>query len=85
MLDFDGVLPVIPKLSFLVVQLDAPLLAPVGPAVVEVAVASVSDGVVPVLSWVPDCCICAIPAQGKTIAATIAIKNALPVLAPLMV
>jgi hypothetical protein len=40
-------------------------------------------------SWVPVCCICAciwvIPAQGKTIAASIAIKNAFPVLAPLMV
>jgi hypothetical protein len=86
---------VIPKLPFPAVQLDAPLLVPAwlfalllvpaGLDAVEVAVASVRAEVVLVLSWVPVCCICAIPAQGKTIAARIAITNALPVLAPLMV
>jgi hypothetical protein len=68
-----------PNPPFPAVQLDAPLLAPAwlfallldpaGLAAVEVAVASVRDEVVLVLSWVPVCCICAIPAQGKTIAA----------------
>jgi hypothetical protein len=86
---------VIPKLPFPVVQLEAPpltpagfavlLLAPAGFAAVEVVVASVRDGVALVLSWVPVCCICAIPAQGKPTVAKIAIKNALPVFAPLMV
>lgn len=45
----------------------------------------VLDGVVLVLSWVSVCCVCADPAQGKTIAARIAIRNAFVVFAPLMV
>ena len=84
-LDPAGVLAVIPKLPFPDVQLDAPPLDPVGLAAVEVDVASVRDEFVLVLSWVPVCCVCAIPAQGKTIAARIAPKNALPVFTSLMV
>jgi hypothetical protein len=76
---------VIPKLPLPAVQLDAPPLDPVGLAAVEVDVASVRDEFVLVLSWVPVCCVCAIPAQGKTIAARIAPKNALPVFTSLMV
>jgi hypothetical protein len=87
-LDPAGVLAVIPKLPFPAVQLDAPLLDPAGLAPAEVDVAPVRDEFVPVLSWVPVCCVCAciwaIPAQGKTIAARIAAKNALPVLTSLM-
>jgi hypothetical protein len=79
------IFPADPKPPLPAVQLDAPLLAPAGLAAVEVDAASVRDEFVLVLSWVPVCCICAIPAQGKTIAARIAIKNALPVFAPLMV
>jgi len=88
-LDPAAVLAVIPKLPFPAVQLEAPPLVPAGLAAADVAIASGLDGVVPVLSDVPVCCICAciraIPAQGKTIAARISIKNALPVFAPLMV
>jgi len=98
-LDPTGVLAVIPKLLFPDVQLEAPplpvagfvllLLVPAGFTAEEYAVAAALDGGVPVLSAVPVCCVCAciraIPAQGKTIAARIAIKNALPVFAPLMV
>jgi hypothetical protein len=90
---------VIPKLPFPAVQLEAPPLTPAGFAVLpfapagftaeEYAVASTLDEVVLVLSAVPVCricaCICAVPALGKTIAARIAIKNALSVFAPLMV
>jgi len=89
---------VIPKLPFPDVQLEAPLtaagfavllLVPAGFPAEEYAVASAFDGVVPVVSWVPVCCICACiwttPAQNKTIAARIAIENAFPVFAPLMV
>jgi hypothetical protein len=90
---------VIPKLSFPAVQLEAPPLAPAGFAEVpfvpagfaaeEYAVAAALDEVVLLLSAVPVCCICAcnwtVPAQGKTIAARIAIKNALSFFAPLMV
>jgi hypothetical protein len=86
---------VIPKLPFPDVQLEAPLLTPAGFAVLllvpagfaaeELAVASALDEVALALCWFKVCCICAIAAQGKTIAARIAIKNALPVFAPLMV
>jgi hypothetical protein len=89
----------IPKLPFPAVQLEAPPLTPAGFAVLpfvpaaftaeEYAVAAALDEVVLVLSEVPVCCICAciwaVPAQDKTIAARIAIKNALSVFAPLMV
>jgi hypothetical protein len=88
-LDPAGVFAVIPKLPFPAVQLDAPPLDSVGLAAVEVDVASVRDEFVLVLSWVPVCCICACVwatlAQGKTVAARIAIKNALLVFEPLMV
>lgn len=89
----------IPKLPFPAVQVEAPPLTPAGFAVLlvvpagftveEYAVASGLDGVVLVLSWVAVCCICAciraIPAQDQTTATRIAIKNALPVFAVLMV
>jgi hypothetical protein len=82
-------LAVIPKLLFPAVQLDAPLLDSDGLAAGDAEVASVRDESVPVLSGVASCCICAIPAQGKTITARIAKrianKNARPALAPLMV
>jgi hypothetical protein len=86
---------VIPKPPCPVVQLEAPPLAPAGFAVLllvpagfapkALAVVSALDEVALALGWVTACCACAIPAQGKTIAARIAIKNALPVFAPLMV
>jgi hypothetical protein len=90
---------VIPKPPFPAVQLEAPLLTAAGFAVLllvsagfaaeEYAVLSAFDGVVLVIFWVPVGCICAhiwvIPAQGETIAARVAIKNALPVFTPLMV
>jgi hypothetical protein len=80
-----GISAVDPKPAFPAVQLDAPAPSPAGLAAEEVAVVSVLDEVVLVVSWVPLCCICAVPAQGKTIAAKIAIRNALPVLVSLMV
>jgi hypothetical protein len=76
----------------------APLFVPAGFAAEGSAVASAFEEVELALCWyagccacsaVPVCCICAciwvIPAQAKTIAASIAIKNAHPVLTPLMV
>jgi hypothetical protein len=89
----------IPKLVFPAVQLDVPPLTPAefaaapfvpaGFAAEEYAVASALDEVVPVLSAVPVCCICAyieaVPAPDKTIAARIAIKKGLSFFAPLMV
>jgi hypothetical protein len=98
-LDPTGVLPVTPKLPCPDVQLEAPLLTPAGFAVLllvpagfaaeALAVVAALDKVALALGWVPGCCVCAciwaIPAQNKTIAARIAIKNALPVFAPLMV
>jgi hypothetical protein len=87
-----AVLAVIPKLPLPGVQLEAPPLSLAGFAPEEFG--SALDGVAPVLcgypvcctwSWCPVCCICAIAAQGKTIAAIIAIKIGLPVLAPLTV
>jgi hypothetical protein len=80
-----GISAVDPKPAFPAVQLDDPALPPAGLGAEEVAVVSVLDEVVLVVSWVPLCCICAVPAQGKTIAARIAIRNALPVLVLLMV
>ncbi|MFZ0336610.1 MAG: hypothetical protein WAL45_01140 [Terracidiphilus sp.] len=83
-----------PKFAFPAVQLDvspfsaaglvALPLVPAGLDAEGVGVVSVLDGVVLVLSWVP-VCICAVPAHGKTIAARIAIRNAIPVLVSLMV
>jgi hypothetical protein len=74
------------------------LFVPAGFAAEGSAVASVVDKVALALCWytpgcactsVLVCCVCAcirvIPTQGKTIAASIAIKNALSVFAPLMV
>jgi hypothetical protein len=87
-----------PKLLDPDFQLEAPPLSPAGFAALpfvpaglaaEYAVASALDGVEPVGFAVPVCCDCACiraaPAQDKTVAARIAIKNVLPVLAPLMV
>jgi hypothetical protein len=89
---------VMPKLLDPDFQLEAPPLSPAGFAALPFvlaglaagyAVASALDGVVPVLFVVPVCCDCACiraaPAQDKTVAARIAIKNLLPVFAPLMV
>jgi hypothetical protein len=73
------------KLAFPAVQLDGPPLSPAGLVADEVDVVFVLGEVVLVVSWVPLCCICAVPAQGKTVAARIAIRNALPVLVSLMV
>jgi hypothetical protein len=93
-LDPADVLAVIPKLPLPAVQLEAPPLTPAGLAALPFvpagfaagsAVASTLDEVAPPLGWYTDGCICAIPAQRKTIAASTAIKNTLPVLAPLMV
>jgi hypothetical protein len=94
-LDPACVLAVTLKPLFPVVQLEAPLLAPAGFAVLllvpagfaaeALAVVSALEEVALGLCWFTACCPCAIPAQSKTIAAKIAIKNALPVLAPLMV
>jgi hypothetical protein len=80
-----GISAVVLKLAFPAVQLDGPPLSPAGLVADEVDVVFVLDEAVLVVSWVPLCCICAVPTQGKTIAARIAIRNALPVLVSLMV